>query len=378
MMSFDEIQKWWHAAIGRKVHLHLQSIVDFYFRPVLFWKNYDKLPTKDKVVQFVTYTYVFVLILFCCEMVSTISRGVSFVLMDLLRLFPYFLCVLFALIFSCIRSFQGNLISKGLIFVIYLYLLFIPIQVLFLLIFRYSENYLFYSVALLVSIVIDVYVMVVPCLAFLNNWRSKVVYVFSWILLISICDVLYINYDIRDSNEAFADVITEERYELGLSISNPYLIPVAVITDTGGKALGYYYCTPVDTVATLGKDDQKYFAQLERDIDTLVCIIPRAKYKINRDFFKGMCDLKKCILHVDLNRKYLSNPVEEIKQTSSGVIEYRVFSKECSKINHNLLQQDLRFQQKYEQAKLVCYIRYLYRPYLLWKYIECRRLDVTI
>lgn len=369
-MSFDEIHKWWNVAIGQKVHLHIQSVADFYFRPVVFWKNYDELPTKDKVVQFVTYTLAFVLILFCCEIVSTIHQGVSVVLMELLHLFPYFLCVLLALIFSCIGSFQRILISKGLVYVTYLYLLFIPIQVLFLLIFKYSENYLFYSVALSVSIVIDVYVMVVPCLAFLNNWKSRVIYVLAWIFLMSICDVLCIKYDIKDSNEAFADVITEERYELGISISNPYLIPVAVITDADGMALGYYYCTPIDTVATLGEDDKKYFAQLERDIDSLVCIIPRAKFKINRDFFKGICDLKKCILHVNHNRKYLSNPVEKTKMTSRGLIEYRVFSKECSEINHNLLQQDIRYQQRYEQAKLVCYIRYIYHPYLLWKYIE--------
>ncbi len=369
-MSFDEIHKWWDVAIGQKVHLHLQSVADFYFRPVVFWKNYDGLLTKDKVVQFITYVFIFVLILFCCEMVSSIHQGVKVVLMDLMRLFPYFLCVLIALILSHIGSLPSNLISKGLVFVAYLYLLFIPIQVLFLLIFRYSENYLFYSVALLVSIVIDIYVMVVPCMAFLGNWKSRLVYILIWVLLISMCDVLYVKCDIRDSNEAFADVITEERYELGISISNPYLIPVTVITDTGGMALGYYYCTPVDTEATLGEEDQKYFAQLERDIDSLVCIIPRAKYKINRDFFKGMYDLKKCILFVNQNRKYLSNPVEDTKKTSRGLLEYRVFSKECSEMNRNLLQEDVRYQQKFERAKRVCYIRYLYRPYLLWKYVE--------
>ena len=369
-MSYDEIHKWWDAATGWKIHSHLRSIVDFYFHPVVFWKNYDELLMKDKVVQFVTYVSLCVLILFCLQVIPTIHQGAGMVLMDLLRLFPYFLSILIALILSHIGSHQNNLISKGIVFATYLYLLFVPIQVLFLLIFRHSENYLFYSAALFVTIVIDIYVMIVPCMAFLNNGKSRIVYVFTWILFISICDVLYIKYDIRDSNEAFADVITEERYELGNLISNPYLIPTAVITDTSGMALGYLYCTPVDTVARLGEDDQKYFEKLERDIDSLVCIIPRAEYKINRDFFKKMCELKKCILYIYQTRKYLSNPIEEKKNTSARVVECRAFSKECSEMNRDLLQQDVRYQQKYERATRVCYIRYLYRPYLLWNYIE--------
>ena len=369
-MSFDEIHKWWDAATGWKIHSHLRSIVDFYFHPVVFWKNYDELLMKDKVVQFVTYVSLCVLILFCLQVIPTIHQGAGMVLMDLLRLFPYFLSILIALILSHIGSHQNNLISKGIVFATYLYLLFVPIQVLFLLIFRHSENYLFYSAALFVSIVIDIYVMIVPCMAFMNDWKSRIVYVLTWILLISMCDVLYIKFDIRDSNEVFVDVITEERYELGNSISNPYLIPTAVITDTSGKALGYYYSTPVDTVATLGEDDQKYFGNLERDIDSLTCIIPRAKYKINRDFFKEMCELKKCILHINHTRKYLSNPIEETKNTGIRVVEIRAFSMECSEMNCNLLQKDISYQQKYERATRVCYIRYLYRPYLLWNYIE--------
>ena len=372
MMSFDEIQKWKDAAIGLKVHQHIFSIADFYFHPTVFWNRYDKLSNKDKAIQFGTYVALFVLILLCCGVISSAFEGIKVVLMELLRVSICFVLIILALMIAMYKSISKKVILKGLVLGIYLYLLFAPIQLLFLLIFRNAESYLFYALALLVSIVIDIYVMVVPCIAFLPKKDEKWKYVIAWILLASLCDVFCVKFDIREADGVYRDVIAQERFEKGKSLQTAYRIPTMVATTIDQSVTRYFFSTPIDTVSTMDANDAEYFAQLQADIDTLKCIIPQMEYRINQDFFNYAYILKKSILFVHKNRIYRYNPVVKRQYTEYGLMEWRAFNDECEEMNKNLIETEIKYIEKFERAQSIKCIRFLYRPYLLWTYIDER------
>lgn len=374
LLKYDEIEKWWNAIVNLKVHQHVACIMKFYFHPSVFWKRYDKLSSRDKAIQFGTYATLFVIILLCCGVIEDVYEGIKVLLMELLRLSVYWVSIILALIVAT-RSFQKKVVEKGVIFGIYLYLLFIPIQVIFLLIFKNSEAYLFYALALLVSIVIDVYIIVVPCMAFLTRKRDKWIYVLAWMALISLADFFYIKYEIKDSDLLNRDVIAQERYDRGKNIQTGYKIPAAVVSTPDGAHTRYLYQTPIDTIATLIENDAEYFRQLEADVDTLANIIPSMEYRMNQDFYDYAYNLKKHILYVYKNCTYRRNPVIKRRDTEYGVVEYRVFSDECAEMNYKLLSMETKYHEKFERVKSVNYMRLLYRPYILWTYIDSRYLN---
>ena len=372
MPSFDEIIKWWKAAIGLKVHQHIISIADFYFHPAIFWKRYDKLPRKDKAIQLGTYVALFVLILLCCGVVSNVPEGIKAVMMELLRLSIFFVSIVLALVVATFKSIRRKIIGKGVIFGIYLYLLFIPYQLIFLLIFRHSESYLFYAFAILVSIVIDAYIMVVPCIAFLMKRRDKWIYVLAWITIVSIFDFFYLKYEVRETNWVYRDVIAQERFERGKSLHTAYRIPTMVVTTTDQSVTRYLFSSPVDTIAMADANYLEYFEQLQADIDTLQSIIPQMEYTINQDFFNYTLLLKKSILFVYKNKTYRFNQVLKRANTEYGLAEWCAFSEECNEANNNLFETELKYVEKFERARSVGCIRILYRPYLLWTFINER------
>lgn len=372
--SFDEIQKWLKWLYSLKIFDFIKEIWNFFFHSNIFWKHYNSSSTKNKVLQTTTYVVMFIMIVFLCIPNVQIKESIKVLLTELLGIFPFVLCVLLSTVFALCGSSPKDFIGRILILGVYSYCLFIPLQILFLILFNHSENYLFYAVACLISIIAELYIVIIPCSIFIKTKKGKFIYVITILCAFTLLDFSMDKLGFVSQNKNFTDIITQERFELGKSIRNAYTIPTHVISHNA-QVLFYLYGSPIDSVCNHKYSEADYFAELKSDIDSLLQIIPRTKYKTNRDIFNSMYVVKKKINSIHNDKSYLSNPIitrDSIKY-GTGIItglEIREYSPECLRMNSEILNSDIQNSTTFENVQKVWYLRCIYRPYILFKLIR--------
>ena len=373
MISYEETQKWLNWIRDLKISNHIKEISNFCFHPSVFWLHYDSLSNKDRVVQLLTYSSLFVIIFLLSNANPSFGEGVHILLMELLGIFPFILCVVLSVIVAHLSFPEKAIISKSILLCIYSYCLFIPFQILFLSLFHNCENYLFYAIACLVSIIAEFFVITISLRIFVNSTKRKIVYICSVLCLFTILDFSMDKLGFVSKSINFTDVITQERFDLGKSIKNPYTIPTHVISHRN-EVIFYLYCSPVDSVATHKYSEELFFAELKTDIDSLLRIIPRTKYKTNREIFNSTYILKKQINYIHDNKLYIANPLikrDTIWHDNNTItsLEIREFSPNCSRMNNDILNLDIKYSTTFDNVQKIGYLRCLYRPYIIWKLI---------
>lgn len=369
--SYDDIQKWLKWFCELNIYNHFKEIFNFFFHPMIFWTHYDKMSAKDKIVQFITYAGIYIIIFLLCGTYSHAVDSIKVLLTELLSIIPFVLCIVLSIVFAQIPNIKNESISRCVLLGVYSYLIFIPFQILFLTLFYNSENYLFYAIACIVSIVAEIYMILVSLRMFIGSKKRKIIYVCAILSLFTIVDLSMdkLGFVSRSTNNT--DIIAQERFELGKSIKNPYMIPTHVVSNNG-EVIFYLYSSPIDSVAEHKYSEKIYFEELKSDIDSIIQIIPKTKYKTNHDFFNSLYILKKSINNVHTNKLYKNNPIikndtiwhDKYTYTS---IDIREFSTECSQLNTDILRKEIQYQTTFENAQKVWYLRCLYHPYILYK-----------
>lgn len=351
---------------------HIQRIKDMLLHPRHFWQEYDKMPIKDKLIQFVTYAALFALTIWLVVDDSlSIADLAKITTMEVASLFV-FVVILYIANSTVKKDWRGLLFYV--VFCCYVKFICLIPQLITFKAYYLSETPLLMGVAAFISVVAELIILIYPAYICQNSKKNIFLAILISVLFLNIYDSFYIITGFsRSTNSNFENVIARERYELGKSIKNAYDIPSFAVCSERNKDVWYLYSNPTDSVASLKFNDKaRFFKDLTEDIDSLKSLSGRCRFKTNRNFFNEMYQLKKGILYVHETRLYENSPV--CKQTDvmmdSVIVDriyYREFNREIEEENARLMKQEIKEVEQFEMAFSTFYIGALWHPVLFVK-----------
>lgn len=351
---------------------HIQRIKDMLLHPRYFWQEYDKMPIKDKLIQFVTYAALFALTIWLVVDESlSIADLAKITTMEVASLFV-FVVILYIANSTVKKDWRGLLFYV--VFCCYVKFICLIPQLITFKAYYLSETPLLMGVAAFISVVAELIILIYPAYICQNSKKNIFLAILISVLFLNIYDSFYIITGFsRSTNSNFENVIARERYELGKSIKNAYDIPSFAVCSERNKDVWYLYSNPTDSVASLKFNDKaRFFKDLTEDIDSLKSLSGRCRFKTNRNFFNEMYQLKKGILYVHETRLYENSPV--CKQTDvmmdSVIVDriyYREFNREIEEENARLMKQEIKEVEQFEMAFSTFYIGALWHPVLFVK-----------
>ena len=351
---------------------HIHRIKDMLLHPRHFWQEYDKMPIKDKLIQFVTYAALFALTIWLVVDDSlSIADLAKITTMEVASLFV-FVVILYIANSTVKKDWRGLLFYV--VFCCYVKFICLIPQLITFKAYYLSETPLLMGVAAFISVVAELIILIYPAYICQNSKKNIFLAILISVLFLNIYDSFYIITGFsRSTNSNFENVIARERYELGKSIKNAYDIPSFAVCSERNKDVWYLYSNPTDSVASLKFNDKaRFFKDLTEDIDSLKSLSGRCRFKTNRNFFNEMYQLKKGILYVHETRLYENAPV--CKQTDvmmdSVIVDriyYREFNREIEEENARLMKQEIKEVEQFEMAFSTFYIGALWHPVLFVK-----------
>lgn len=351
---------------------HIQRIKDMLLHPRHFWQEYDKMPIKDKLIQFVTYAALFALTIWLVVDESlSIADLAKITTMEVASLFV-FVVILYIANSTVKKDWRGLLFYV--VFCCYVKFICLIPQLITFKAYYLSETPLLMGVAAFISVVAELIILIYPAYICQNSKKNILLAILISVLFLNIYDSFYIVTGFsRSTNSNFENVIARERYELGKSIKNAYDIPSFAVCSERNKDVWYLYSNPTDSVASLKFNDKaRFFKDLTEDIDSLKSLSGRCRFKTNRNFFNEMYQLKKGILYVHETRLYENSPV--CKQTDvmmDSVIVDRIYYREFNRVieeeNARLMKQEIKEVEQFEMAFSTYYIGALWHPVLFVK-----------
>lgn len=351
---------------------HIRRIKDMLLHPRHFWQEYDKMPIKDKLIQFVTYAALFALTIWLVVDDSlSIADLAKITTMEVASIFV-FVVILYIANSTVKKDLRGLLFYV--VFCCYVKFICLIPQLITFKAYYLSETPLLMGVAAFISVVAELIILIYPAYICQNSKKNIFLAILISVLFLNIYDSFYIITGFsRSTNSNFENVIAMERYELGKSIKNAYDIPSFAVCSERNKDVWYLYSNPTDSVASLKFNDKaRFFKDLTEDIDSLKSLSGRCRFKTNRNFFNEMYQLKKGILYVHETRLYENSPV--CKQTDvmmdSVIVDriyYRVFNREIEEENARLMKQEIKEVEQFEMAFSTFYIGALWHPVLFVK-----------
>ena len=340
--------------------------------PRHFWQEYDKMPIKDKLIQFVTYAALFALTIWLVVDESlSIADLAKITTMEVASLFV-FVVILYIANSTVKKDWRGLLFYV--VFCCYVKFICLIPQLITFKAYYLSETPLLMGVAAFISVVAELIILIYPAYICQNSKKNIFLAILISVLFLNIYDSFYIVTGFsRSTNSNFENVIARERYELGKSIKNAYDIPSFAVCSERNKDVWYLYSNPTDSVASLKFNDKaRFFKDLTEDIDSLKSLSGRCRFKTNRNFFNEMYQLKKGILYVHETRLYENSPV--CKQTDvmmDSVIVDRIYYREFNRVieeeNARLMKQEIKEVEQFEMAFSTYYIGALWHPVLFVK-----------
>ena len=352
---------------------HIQRIKDMLLHPRHFWQEYDKMPIKDKLIQFVTYAALFALTIWLVVDESlSIADLAKITTMEVASLFV-FVVILYIANSTVKKDWRGLLFYV--VFCCYVKFICLIPQLITFKAYYLSETPLLMGVAAFISVVAELIILIYPAYICQNSKKNIFLAILISVLFLNIYDSFYIITGFsRSTNSNFENVIARERYELGKSIKNAYDIPSFAVCSERNKDVWYLYSNPTDSVASLKFNDKaRFFKDLTEDIDSLKSLSGRCRFKTNRNFFNEMYQLKKGILYVHETRLYENSPV--CKQTDvmmdSVIVDriyYREFNREIEEENARLMKQEIKEVEQFEMEFSTIYIGAMWHHVLFVKH----------
>lgn len=344
---------------------HFTALKDFYFRPRRFWNKYNRLSSKNKTSQFLTYFAIFVCIILG-------FKGYTIANLFILLTQIVSLILIVAVLFIGFYIFKTNKDGRGENIVIYscycLFLLF-PIRLIFGEAYEMTGDYHILFLQNIIHVILDLYLWFAPVFIFITNWKRRIFTIITILVALNIAE--FAIYPMRSNDKSFTNnYIVEERYELGKNIKNAYIIPYCVVTNKNNTNCFYLYSVPTDSTAWK-VDSEKYFEDLKKDMDLLATISEKCEYEENKLFFSRLFDIQRGIAYCHQNQKYSNIITKETVVADQNGIEldkytYRLFNKEIIELNNKLLETDLRDAEAYELALSPLKVSMWIRPALMF------------
>ncbi len=356
---------------------YLKDIGYFVLSPRKFWENWDGYSTKERYIQGALYGAITLLVLLCTGVGDTWSNRVGILLLNFSVSIPFFLCVIISAYITMSNKSHDEII-KIIVVCVYVFFIVISLQTLFFKAYTEAENYTFLALANGISILAEYYLLFIPMYVVEQKIKRRVYYIVAMILLLSVVDFSATKLQFYSSSmrpEIAKDLITEERYELGQSLTAPYVVPQYAITFNKSGETQLTYIGPNDMEITEKISTSEYIEMLNDDMDSLQVISKRARFSTNEEFFNAVYLLKRECLKIYETKSYLANKIFYRKiliynDTPVDSLDVRYFSEECITANNQLFQKDMNYSKAYSNAMGVMYLRCLYRPYILYTYIK--------
>lgn len=343
---------------------HLVALKDFYFHPKQFWRAYSYLSVKEKTIQFLLYFAIFVCIVsvfngYTIDNISKLSIPLtSLAIINIVLIIGFYLS-------------KANEVRTRDIVVFGCYSLFLlfPIALIFWTTYEITGNYHILFLHNIVYVLLDLYLWFAPVFIFIPKWKNRILTLVSVFVLLNIAEVFI--YPMRNNDSTyFHNYIQEERYELGKTISNAYIIPYCVVSNKNNTETFYLYTESTDSIAKDKVDTKPYFDDLAKDMNLLRTMSEKCKYDQNKIFFSRLFEIRRGIIHCHQNRQY-SNIItkETIIADADGTeldrYTYRLFNEDIIEMNNQLLEMDIRDAEAYELALSPLIVTMWIRPALM-------------
>ena len=369
----DEFQKWLKIIETYQPFKFIKDIGYFYISPKKFWERWETYTPMERTIQGILYFAILSIVVFAIGE-EDYWGSLGILLLNISASLPFLLCVIISVMIIATQRTEETLLKEVLL-CLYVYFLFMPFSFLSFRAYIETENYMFLALALSISIIAELYLMYVPIFVIENRILRRIGYVLLMMILLTISDICadkYIPVPNSTMPLVATDVITNERFELGKSIHNAYIMPKYTITTGSTRKTDFLFASPIDTTYIVEDEPSDYFDILQQDIDTISALSERAHFRTNKEFLKSMYLLKKECLRVYVTQSYASEPL--LKKTiicyegqPVDSIEYRYYSEKCTDWNNELYKQDNKGSQTYWNVMGVLNLRCLYRPYVLYK-----------
>lgn len=306
---FENIDKAYKNAKELGFFQNFFRIPDCIFSPRRFWHQYKELSFKSKFIQFLTYAALYAFALWIMPYKNLSSK----------ELLSYVMIQAVGVIVYAIVAYIANIVcgkGKGLfkfLLILCLYIKFIGgfIHLVVLKFYYTFENPLVLSIAAVIPLALELMNFSHAAIVW-QKGKYKVVGTF--ILSIMILNI----YDY---------VINKTKWDMGHHPYQQNLIEAEMRTQA--NSLNYFYDVPmyisynendsVDGVVvhdicklfnpTKKIDLKIYDAKLKDDIDSLWVIINRCQYKMNKDLFQDLLDVKKDVLTINESGSFSETPM---------------------------------------------------------------------
>lgn len=342
---------------------HFVALKDFYFRPKRFWNKHNRLSSKNKTIQFLTYFAIFVCITLgfkgytIANLFKLLSQIVSLTLIIVVLFVGFYLS----------KTNKKNIKNIVIYGCYYLFLLF-PIELIFWTAYEITGDYHILFIHNVIYVLLDLYLWFAPAFVFITDWKKRIITIITIFIALNIAEVVI--YPMRRNDTPFThNYIGEERYELGKTIKNAYIIPYCVVTNKSNTDLFYLYSGPTDSIAW-SIDTKQYFEDLEKDIDLLKTISEQCEYDENKIFFSRLFEIRRGIAYCHQNHQYSNKITKEtvVADTTGRELDrytYRLFNEDIIEFNNELLEIDIRDAEAYELSLSPLKVSMWIRPALM-------------
>lgn len=344
---------------------HFAALKDFYFRPRRFWNKYNRLSSKNKTSQFFTYFAIFVCIILgfkgytIANLFKLLTQIVSLILIVVVLFLGFYL----------FKTNKNGGEKDVVIYSCYYLFLLSPISLIFWEAYEMTGGYHILFLNNIIYVLLDLYLWFAPVFIFITNWKRRIFSIITILIALNIAE--FAIYPMRSNDKPFTNnYIGEERYELGKSIKNAYIIPYCVVTNRNNTDSFYLYSAPTDSIAWK-VDTETYFEDLKKDMDLLTTISEKCEYDENKIFFSRLFDIHKSIAYCHQNRKYSNIIIKETIVADNNGLEldkytYKLFNEDITELNNKLLETDIRDAEAYELALSPLQVSMWIRPALMF------------
>lgn len=276
---------------------NIRRIADFWLQPKCFWDEYSSMNASKQLLQFLVYCLIFCVALWILTMGEMSSVNIlHVVLLEIASLGAYVFIVWISLVCVYPDNKKG-LFAKSLISCCYVKFLIVPFEIIFLLLYRQNESVMYLGLAMFICIIAELYVYFMPIISLngVGNTKKVLYYFMMVFLLLNVYDGFYLFGGIDfPQTDNFRDVLTEERFEKGQSLSTSFFIPRTVLTSKKTGKSFYQYCGPHEDIANNENiTDDEYMECIQNDMDSLMHIWKSCKYTTNRRFFNHYIKYRK-------------------------------------------------------------------------------------
>lgn len=336
---------------------------DFYFHPKRFWNKYNRLSSKNKTYQFLTYFAIFVIVILGFK---------GYTIANFFRLLTQVVSLTLITTILFVGFYLSKTDTKGIKNIViyscyYLFLLF-PLELIFWTAYEITGDYHVLFIHNIVYVLLDLFLWFVPVFIFITDWKKRIITILTIFITLNTAEVVI--YPMRSNDSPFThNYIGEERYELGKTIKNAYVIPYCVVTNKNNTDLFYLYSGPTDSIAWK-VDTKQYFEDLEKDMDLLKIISKQCEYDENKIFFSRLFEIRRGIAYCHQNQQYSNKIAKETIVADSEGREldryiYRLFNEDIMVLNNELLETDVRDAEAYKLSLYPLNVSMWIRPALI-------------